>query len=368
MNVHSPLKAAQTKQDHKVVDCDIHPTLPSPRVLDKYLPERWRDYYQQFGLFLREPFLGSSPYPKATPNLARLDSWPPNGGPPGSDLDFMRRQHLDPNDVEFGILQLLSPNAQDHRNVEFGKVLSEAVNEWQVAEWTSLEPRLKASIMIPCEDPLAAAATIRKRARQKDFAQILMTSRTRELMGQRKYWPIFEAAASENIPLGIHVGGVSGQPITPGGWQSFYFEDHYNHSIGMQALLASFVFEGVFETFPDLKVISIEAGFGWVPSFKWRIDHHWERMRSEVPHLTMPPSKYIERNVWFTTQPVEEPEKREYMLDLLNWVGIDRLLISTDYPHWDFDDPRFAFKAILNDEQKRKVYYENAYHVFGLKP
>lgn len=365
MNIQDPASRS-ARTDLKVVDCDIHPTLPSPRALDKYLSERWREHYRTYGLFLREPFLGSSTYPKATPNLARLDSWPPGGGPPGSDLDFMRKQHLDTNNVEFGILQLLSPNGQDQRNVEFGAAICEAANDWQVAEWTDPEPRLKASIMVPCEAPEVAAQVIRGRARSKAFAQILMTSRTRELLGQRKYWPIYEAAAETGIPIAIHVGGVSGHPTTPGGWQSYYFEDHYNHSIGMQALLASFVFEGVFETFPELKVICVEAGFGWVPSFKWRADKHWQRMRGEVPQVKRPPSEYIERQVWFTTQPVEEPERREHMVDLLNWVGVDRLLLSTDYPHWDFDDPRFAFRAVLNEDEKRKIYYENAYKLFGL--
>ena len=34
-------------------------------------------------------------YPKASPSAARTDSWPPTGGPPGSDLAFLREQLLD---------------------------------------------------------------------------------------------------------------------------------------------------------------------------------------------------------------------------------------------------------------------------------
>jgi len=365
MNVHNPSpRPAATRL--RVIDCDIHPNLASPRALDRYLPERWREHYAAYGQFLREPFLGSSSYPKATPALARLDSWPPTGGLPGSDLDFMRKQHLDAMDVEFGILQLLSPNGQDQRNIDLGIALCQAANEWQVAEWTDPEPRLKASIMVPCEEPQAAAAEIRRWAGSKHFVQVLMTSRTRDILGQRKYWPIYEAAAEAGIPVAIHVGGVSGFPSTAGGWQSFYFEDHFNHSVGMQAVLASFVFEGVFETFPTLKLISVEAGFGWVPAFTWRLDKHWQRLRGEVPHLKRPPSEYLSRQVWFTTQPVEEPDQRGQLIDVLNWVGFDRLLFSTDYPHWDFDDPRFAFKANLSEEQKRMIYSENARGVFGL--
>lgn len=365
MNVQSSI-ARPAQSQLRVIDCDIHPMLRSPNDILPYLPERWREHAATYGNFYRQPFLGSGLYPKATPALSRRDAWPASGGPPGSDLDFMREQHLDPNGIEFGILQLLSPAGKDQRNPDYGAVLCQATNDWQLAEWAEREPRLKASILVACEDAAAAVAEIERRASDKHFAQILLTHRTREILGQRRYWPIYEAAARNNIPVGIHVGGISGYPLAAGGWPSFYLEDHYDHTIGMQSLLASFIFEGVFEAFPDLKLIMVESGFGWAPAFTWRMDKHWVRLRSEVPHVKRAPSEYMKRNVWFTTQPIEEPEGRGDMLDLLEWVGYDRILFSTDYPHWDFDDPRFAFKANLSEANKRLIFSENARHVFGL--
>jgi predicted TIM-barrel fold metal-dependent hydrolase len=240
------------------------------------------------------------------------------------------------------------------------------MNDWQLAEWAEKEPRLKASIMVPCEDGTASAVEIERRASCKHFAQVLLTSRSREPLGQRRYWPIYEAAARNDIPVGVHVGGVSGYPLTAGGWPSFYLEDHYDHTIGMQSLLASFIFEGVFDAFPSLKLVLVESGFGWVPAFTWRMDQHWQRLKGEVPHVRQAPSEYMKTNVWFTTQPVDEPEQRGAMMDLIGWVGADRILFSTDYPHWDFDDPRFAFKAALDEDQKKKIFHENARHVYGL--
>jgi predicted TIM-barrel fold metal-dependent hydrolase len=69
---------------------------------------------------------------------------------------------------------------------------------------------------------------------------------------------------------------------------------------------------------------------------------------------------------WFTTQPIEEPEKPEHLRKLIDWIGWDRLLFATDYPHWDSDDPRYAFKCHLSDDERRAVFAGNAKSVYGL--
>ena len=79
----------------------------------------------------------------------------------------------------------------------------------------------------------------------------------------------------------------------------------------------------------------------------WRMDQHFERFRDEVPHLKRRPSEYVREHFWFTTQPIDEPDEARHLRSLIEWVGVDRLLFSSDYPHWDFDDPRFAFKTPL---------------------
>ncbi len=53
----------------------------------------------------------------------------------------------------------------------------------------------------------------------------------------------------------------------------------------------------------------------------------------------MAPSEYLKRNVWVSTQPMEEPEVPRHLIDTLEWIGWDRIMFASDYPHWDFDDP-----------------------------
>ncbi|HUN51855.1 MAG TPA: amidohydrolase family protein, partial [Candidatus Sulfotelmatobacter sp.] len=327
-------RAVATAPKLSVIDCDIHPMLRTPKALHPYLPQRWRDHLDTYGSRTAQPFLGSSPYPKSTPALSRRDSWPPAGGPPGSDLAFMREQHLDPLNIEVGVLQVLFPSAKDQRDPGLGAAMSRALNEWQIAEWTDPEPRLRATVAIACEDADASVAEIRRWGGRKDFASVFMTPRTLEPMGRKRYWPIFAAAAEMGLPIGIHTGGMNGHPISAGGAPSFYFEDHPINAIAMQATLASLVYEGVMEQFPTLHFIMIEGGFGWGPSLAWRMDKSWERMKSEVPHLKLRPSDYIRRQVWFATQPAEEPEEHDQLRKLIDWVGWDRLVFASDYPHW----------------------------------
>jgi len=127
------------------------------------------------------------------------------------------------------------------------------------------------------------------------------------------------------------------------------------------------VFEGVFERFPGLKVVLVEGGFAWAPALCWRMDKHWERMRAETPRVKRPPSEYVREHFWFTTQPIEEPDDPRHLADIMDWVGWDRLMFSTDYPHWDFDDPQHVFKFKAADANKALVFRDNAKALYRLR-
>src|SRR5690606_29098252 len=113
-------------------------------------------------------------------------------------------------------------------------------------------------------------------------------------------------------------------------------------------------------------IVLIESGFGWMPALGWRLDRAWERMRDEVPHLRMPPSSYLRKHFWVSTQPIEEPERPEHLLDTVDWMGADRIMFASDYPHWDFDDPRLALPSALGPERKRAILCGNARALYNL--
>jgi uncharacterized protein len=369
MNVHTrtaDLTEARSPTKAGIIDCDIHPSLNSKADLKPFLSERWWKHYDTYGSLVRQPLSTYLPYPRMQPDTARRDAWPPGGGPPASDLAFMREQHLDANNITQGILHPLRIGGYDQRNLDFGAALCGAINDWQLHAWAEPEPRLKASIYVPQDFPEAAAAEIERRASDPHFVQITTASFASEPLGHRRYWPVFAAAQAADIAIGMHIGGYSGQAITAGGWPSFYYEHHYANSPGIESVVTSLVMEGVFERFPRLRIVLVEAGFVWVPSLCWRLDRLWERMRDEVPHLTRPPSEYIRQNIWYTTQPIEEPANPDHLKETIDWLGWDRLLFSTDYPHWDYDDPNYAFKFKMSAEQREALFRGNAAKVYRL--
>src|SRR5215213_10012710 len=303
-------REARKRTKTSFIDCDIHNIVPSVDVLEPYLPARWRRHVETFGMRQHHGFASGIPYPKASPGGgSRVDAWPPSGLPPGADLDFMREQHLDVQDIEYGILNCLYPKVGELLNEELGAALARATNDWQ----------------------------------------------------------IYEAAERHGLPIGIHFAGLGGNPITSSGWPSFYIEDHTVMAQAFQSQVISLVYEGIFERFPDLRVVLMEGGFAWLPSLMWRLDKHWKRLREEVPFLKRPPSEYIREHMWATTQPMEEPTNPKHLLQVIEHLGSDDMLMfSTDYPHWDFDDPDRAFQVRLPSELKQKIFYENARALYPL--
>src|SRR4029077_9148003 len=158
-----------------------------------------------------------------------------------------------------------------------------------------------------------AATEIRRRAGDKNFVQVLLLSRNVEPLGQRRYWPIYDAAEEAGLPIGVHAFGFGGNPITASGCPSFYIEEMVGHAQCQQTALVSLVLEGVFERYPKLNMIMVEAGFGWAPSLAWRLDPTLGRPPRQGAHVNRPPSEAIREHIWWTTQPMEDPERRDHL-------------------------------------------------------
>jgi predicted TIM-barrel fold metal-dependent hydrolase len=99
--------------------------------------------------------------------------------------------------------------------------------------------------------------------------------------------------------------------------------------------LASLVFNNLFGRFPGLRVLSIENGSGWVPSLLSDLDHimHYTQPSTRWPGgvLSAPPSEVLREHLYVS--PFYEPYYEAPMKELVEALGIDRLIFGSDWPH-----------------------------------
>ncbi|MBC2603939.1 amidohydrolase family protein [Puniceicoccus vermicola] len=302
----------------------------------------------------------------------RRDATPPGGGEACSDPAYTLEHHFVPNQIRYGILHpaglLAAGVSADYR---YAAALCSAYNDYMLESWLSFDPRYVGAILVAPNWPEAAAREIRRLGGRPEFREIIMTSASESPLGREQYWPIYEAACEMGLPVAVHPGaegnGISNRPYA--GMPSSYFEWHTSLSQNYMGQIASLAIEGVFNQFPELKFVAIEGGIAWLPHLLWRLDKNWKALRELTPWLTEPPSELIRRHVRLTTQPIEEPEKPEHLLQIFDMIHAEEtLMFSSDYPHWDGDDPRFVLPRKLDEAARKRIFYDNAAELYGLPP
>lgn len=361
------------------IDCDVHPNFrQGPRDLVPYLAPSWqRRLGQGLGLVeygAKSKNSGNFTMPAArvyinSAGLGRRDAEPPDGAPRGSDPVLCQQQLLDDVGIDraillggnmFGLGALPDP--------DMAAAMASAYNDWMTDKWLSVDPRFRGSVIVAPQDPAQAVAEIDRVGDRPGMVQVFLPVGN-ILMGERHYWPIYAAAERHGLPVAIHPTATEGiytkGPAMPGGIPTYYLEFHTAMSFGAQANLLSVLVHGVFEKFPRLKLVLVEGGFAWLPGLIWRLDKNWQCLRDEVPWVKQPPSAYLADHVRFTTQPFIEPERREHVSAMMDMIQADRTLMwSSDYPHWDFDDP-VRVLSVLPKELRRRVEAETAAELYG---
>jgi predicted TIM-barrel fold metal-dependent hydrolase len=154
------------------------------------------------------------------------------------------------------------------------------------------------------------------------------------------------------------------------------FYGHPNASIIALALrnpvelilaVSSFCAGGVLENFPSLRVAFLEGNCSWLPWLLYRLDERAELhgALADVP-LSLKPSEYFKRQCFISVDPDED-----LVADVIDRLGDDNIVISTDYPHIDAHFPRAVEEFLpiegISRESKQKILWDNCARLYNLK-
>lgn len=217
---------------------------------------------------------------------------------------------------------------------ELGHAVMRAWNDWMHDEWCARYPkRFIGAGLTWLADPVLGAAEIRRNA-DRGFRAVTMPELPHWLgypEVHSGYWdPILDACEETDTALCLHVGSSGMLPLPPGGPR---FEKNITLFPAVSLLAATeWVWSGVLQRFPALKIVMSEGGIGWVPMLLDRLDYivdHAGKGGDLQWAGELSPSEVLLRNFWFCM--LDDPST----LRILDRIGSDRVMMEVDYPHSD---------------------------------
>lgn len=345
----------------RLVDADVHPLPQAQQEMREYLEEPWRSMPAQ-----------------TFSDLASVLYYPPGGGlrsdavgtqgqRPGSDPRMTEQQLLRGAGVDYAIL---IAQVRAYSNPDLESALCTAANAWLADTWLTAynrHDRYRGSICVCSGRPDLAAQEIERWAGHPGFVQVRVNAYAAAPYGNVRYDPIHEAASRHGLPVAMHFSKGDGLSLaTPVGFGTTFFEQHSLYALTYASHLVSLVLEGAFDRFPGLRFVFVEGGFSWLLPLLRRLDGQWEALGGRPPATPRRPSEYIRDHVRFTSQPIEEPDERRDLMRVMEAVEAQHILMfSSDYPHWDHDDPRVALTRVPRT-MREAVSWQTALDLYGL--
>ena len=251
----------------------------------------------------------------------------------------------------------------NHENYDYKKACFDAYNRW-IAEYCSEDPaRLLGCGQTAMRSPAEGIADL-KAIKDLGLRGVMMPGMPQEEdYDSEIYNPFWEAAIESNLPISFHILTTKSGPTRGPRINTFL-------SIirGNQDIMGTLIFGGVFERYPELKVVCVEADAGWVPHYLYRMDHAYKRHRNWLaPGTTLSklPSEYFSENIYTTFQ---DDWVAFRSADQMNWR---RLLWANDFPHsdstWPWSQELLAEQTKhLTAEQTKGILCENVADLYNI--
>ena len=293
------------------------------------------------------------------------------GSPPGSYDPVARLKVMDGEGIDAALLYpTIGICWEGH--VDDGALATaytRAYNRW-LAEFCRVEPRrLYPVAHISLLDPEGAVEET-VRARRDGCVGIYLSPDLAARGGRHFDDPVFalfwETAQELEMPVGFHVVVRDSQWFRQ--WQRRDPSDGLFSivflAIDVMAAFTQMLSAGMFERYPRLRCVVLEAGSNWIAAWLDRLDHKYRVLAHQTP-IKMQPSEYFRRQCLISADPDESVTAQ-----MVEHIGADYFVWASDYPHIDasFGVVRELHERLapLSDEARRKVLGLNARRFYRL--
>jgi predicted TIM-barrel fold metal-dependent hydrolase len=249
----------------------------------------------------------------------------------------------------------------DDMDAGFAAALARAYNNW-LYDFCQKDPRrLIGAGMISPYDMRDAVEEALRCAKELGFRAVFL--RANPLVNHQwqddYYEPLWDALEDLSLSLGFHEStGTGRKQIGERLEPNLMLRRVYAQPFEQMIALGSFCAGGVLARHPKLRVAFLEANCSWLPWLLWRLDEGWEREGDIwAPELAMAPSEYFKRQAVVSVEPDEVTVKH-----VIEYLGSDQIVFSTDYPHGDSKYPEAVehfLQLPITDDAKRKILWDN---------
>ena len=283
------------------------------------------------------------------------------------DLGEERIRDMDATGIARQIVSMTAPGVQVF-DPDTGTALARSYND-QLAEAIRRYPdRLTGLAAIAPQDPACAAKELERGVRLLGLKGAIINSHTQgEYLDDPKFWSIFEAAESLDVPVYLHPTTPSAAMIAPfkeAGLDGAVFGFGVETGLHMLRIITG----GVFDRFPKLQIAVGHLGEA-LPYWMFRIDFMHGRMveagrHPRVRKLAKKPSDYLKENFYYTTSGMAWGPVIRFAQSVL---GMDRVLYAMDYPYQFVpEEVQVTDDLAISEADKELMYRRNAERVFHL--
>jgi aminocarboxymuconate-semialdehyde decarboxylase len=227
-----------------------------------------------------------------------------------------------------------------------------------IAGWVQRWPkRFVGTVTLPTQDVSLSIQELKRGVTDLGHKAVLLPTNVDGVyLGDRKFWPLWEAIRELDIAVFIHPEGIR---------DPWYHKFALWNSIGQQIeeakVASSIIYEGLLDAVPGLKIV-IAHGGGYFATCMGRLDRNVEKAETRVNIGHKKPSDYL-RHFYYDTC-VYDPLALQ---TLFKRVGADRILLGADYPVGDTDPVGEVKKAVtLSNEDLRMVAGGTAAKLLGI--